>query len=79
MTSGEGTFEIRNVPVGAYSLKTWHERYGELTQPVRVRADATTTIDVAYTGDEKAPVASLRDLDIPQEDGALQARGGSSR
>ena len=65
VSSGEGTFEIKNVPVGTYSLKTWHERYGELTQPVRIRADATTTIDLAYTGEEKAPVASLRDLDAP--------------
>ncbi len=57
VSSGEGTFEIRNVPVGTYSLKTWHERYGELTRPARVTAGATTTIDVAYTGDEKAPAA----------------------
>jgi len=65
VSSGEGTFEIKNVPVGTYSLKSWHERYGELTQPVRVRAGAITTIDVAYTGNEKAPVATLRDLDVP--------------
>lgn len=76
VSGGDGAFEIKNVPVGVYSLKTWHERYGELTRPVRVRADATTTVDVAYTGAEKAPVASLRNLDVSLADGALQARGG---
>ena len=79
VSGGEGTFEIKEVPVGTYSLKTWHERYGELTQPVRVRAGAATTIDVAYTGDEKAPVGSLRDLDVPLAEGTLQAHGRSSR
>jgi len=51
----DGTFEIGNVPVGTYTLRTWHERYGERSQPVRVQAGATTTVDVAYTGTEKAP------------------------
>lgn len=61
VSGGDGMFEIKGVPLGTYSLKTWHERYGELTQPVRVKAGATTTIDFAYTGAEKAPVASLLD------------------
>jgi hypothetical protein len=49
-----GTFEIANVPVGTYTIQTWHERYGSLTRPVRVTAGATAIVDVAYTGAEKA-------------------------
>jgi len=47
-----GTFEISNVPAGTYTIATWHERYGPLTQTVRVRAGATTTVDFVYTGAE---------------------------
>jgi plastocyanin len=48
-----GKFEIANVPAGTHTIKVWQERYGPLTQTVRVRAGATTTADFAYTGTEK--------------------------
>jgi len=53
VTSTAGTFEIANVPAGTHTIKAWHERYGPLTQTVRVRAGGTTTADFAYTGNEK--------------------------
>lgn len=48
-----GTFEIANVPVGTHTIQTWHERYGNLSQPVRVRPGATTTVNVTYSGAER--------------------------
>ena len=48
-----GAFEIDNVPAGAYTVQAWHERYGPLTQSVRVRAGVPTTVDFSYTGSEK--------------------------
>jgi plastocyanin len=53
VSSTGGTFEIANVPAGTHTIKAWHERYGPLTQTVRVRAGATATADFAYTGNEK--------------------------
>jgi plastocyanin len=53
ITAAAGTFEIANVPPGSYTIQFWHERYGPLTQPVRVRAGATTTVDFMYTGTEQ--------------------------
>jgi plastocyanin len=50
-----GNFEIPNVPAGSYTILTWHERYGPLTQTVRVRPGATTTVDFTYMGTEKPP------------------------
>src|ERR1700687_3565911 len=48
--SGEmGAFEIRDVPAGTRTIQTWHERYGQLKQAVRVRAGATTQVDLTYT------------------------------
>ena len=55
VSGSDGTFEIGNVPVGAYTIQTWHERYGDYTQPVRVRPGATTTVNFAYRGTEQAP------------------------
>ena len=55
VTNGTGDFVFPNVPAGTYTILTWHERYGPLMQSVRVRAGATTTVDFAYTGDEKPP------------------------
>jgi hypothetical protein len=62
-----GTFEIANVPVGTYTIQTWHERFGSLTRPVRVTAGATAIVDVPYTGEEKPPpTADARELIVPR-------------
>ena len=53
VTSDAGTFEIRNVPAGVHTIQAWHERYGPLMQPVRVKPGGTTTVDFTYTGAEK--------------------------
>ena len=45
----DGTFTIAKVPPGSYTIKTWHERFGELTKKVTVKTGAVTTIDFAYT------------------------------
>lgn len=55
VSGAAGTFEIKNVPVGSYTILTWHERYGPLKQTVRVRAGAVTTVDFTYMGTEKPP------------------------
>ena len=53
-TSGPaGTYAIDNVPAGTYRIQTWHERYGVLTNTVRVKEGSTSTADFAYTGLEK--------------------------
>lgn len=47
--SGEnGSFEIKGVPPGTYTVASWHERYGEKTQSVTVGAKETKTQDFAF-------------------------------
>ena len=67
-----GTFEIANVPAGTHTIQAWHERYGPLTQTVKVAAGGTTTVEFSYTGTEPPPTAGLRDLTLPT--GALAVR-----
>ena len=68
-----GTFEIANVPVGTYTIQTWHERYGSLTRPVRVTAGATAIVDVPTRAQEK-PTAGMRDLIVPVAASALSCQ-----
>jgi plastocyanin len=55
VSNSAGTFEIANVPAGTHTIQAWHERYGPVTQTVRVRPGATTTVDFMYTGSEPPP------------------------
>ena len=65
-TSGEhGAFRIAGVPAGRYSIRTWHERYGQLTQAVTVKAGQTTTIELGYTGKEQPAAARVQELTLP--------------
>jgi plastocyanin len=57
-----GVFQIANIPPGTYTLQAWHERFGSLTQTVRVRGGATTDVQLSYTAKEKPPTAELREL-----------------
>lgn len=36
VTAKDGTFEIRNVPPGSYTLVAWQERYGQMRLPVKI-------------------------------------------
>lgn len=47
MTAKDGTFQIRNVPAGSYTLVAWQERYGESRTAITI-ADGQT-IDVPFT------------------------------
>jgi len=72
VSSDAGAFEIANAPAGTYTIQAWHERYGMLTQMVRVRAGAVTTLDFTYTGNEKPPGrAAMQDLNV--HEGVLTA------
>ncbi len=45
VTDKEGNFEIKNIPAGKYTLKTWSEDGKPTTQAVEVSA-ATTTVEL---------------------------------
>ncbi|HTM04006.1 MAG TPA: carboxypeptidase regulatory-like domain-containing protein [Vicinamibacterales bacterium] len=64
VTGADGTFTIANVPAGRHTIRTWHERYGSLTQVVTVKPGETATVDFAYKGTEK-PTAKLATLLVP--------------
>ncbi|PYR58551.1 MAG: hypothetical protein DMF91_16950 [Acidobacteria bacterium] len=50
----DGTFELRDVPSGQYTVVGWHERVGERTLPVRVEPGKTTSIEITLPVEEPA-------------------------
>jgi plastocyanin len=49
VTGAEGRFSFPLVPPGTYRLKTWHELFGEKTQPVTVPASGAAKADVTLS------------------------------
>jgi hypothetical protein len=45
LTGADGKFEIKDVPPGTYTISTWHETAGPITQKVTVASGGTATFD----------------------------------
>jgi plastocyanin len=48
ITGKEGTFEIKGLPPGDYTIEAWHEKLGSTTQKVTVAAKETKTVDFTF-------------------------------
>src|SRR5207302_5822152 len=76
VTDATGAFTIANVPAGKQTVQVWHEQYGALTQTVDVKAGAPTTVEFAYTGNEKPSTSQLafafQELVVPEDTAAVQ-------
>ena len=49
-TNDQGTFEIKNLPPGTYTIEAWHEKYGTQDQTVTVGGTDTKTVDFSFKG-----------------------------
>jgi plastocyanin len=48
VTDADGTFEIKGLPAGTYTIEAWHERFGLQTQTVTVDGTAAGTAAFSY-------------------------------
>ena len=48
VTSTDGAFRFQALPPGNYVVAVWHEKFGELTQPLTVSAKAEGRLSFAY-------------------------------
>ena len=50
VTGDDGTFTIKGLPPGTYTIQVWHEKYGPMEQTVTVGAKESKTVDFSYKG-----------------------------
>jgi hypothetical protein len=48
VTGDDGSFTLKGVPPGEYTVEAWHERYGIRTVKVKVERSGTATADFTY-------------------------------
>lgn len=48
VTSKNGSFDLKNLPPGNYTLQAWHEKLGTLSQKVTVTANQAQSIDFVF-------------------------------
>ncbi|HTP80820.1 MAG TPA: carboxypeptidase regulatory-like domain-containing protein [Bacteroidota bacterium] len=50
VTGDDGSFTIKGLPAGEYTLEAWHEKYGTQTAKVKVDATGKVTADFGFKG-----------------------------
>jgi hypothetical protein len=48
VTGDDGTFTIKGLPAGTYTVETWHEKYGTQDQQVTVAPKDSKTVDFSF-------------------------------
>jgi carboxypeptidase family protein len=56
VTGDNGSFELKGLPPGTYTIEAWHERLGTKTQSVTLGAKESK--DLNFTFDAAAPTAN---------------------
>jgi hypothetical protein len=54
VTTTDGTFDLKTLPPGTYTIEAWHEKLGTASQSVTIGAKETKEISFVF----KAPAAS---------------------
>jgi hypothetical protein len=52
----DGTFEIKGLPAGTYTVVAWHEKFGEKTAQVKIDPKGTVTSDFAFDSTASAAI-----------------------
>jgi plastocyanin len=50
VTGDDGTFTIKGLPPGTYTIETWHEKYGTQDQQITVGPKESKTVDFSFKG-----------------------------
>ena len=59
VTSDDGSYTIKNVPPGDYTLVFWHEVFGQQSQNIKVAANGTVTQDMTFKAGARASIATF--------------------
>jgi carboxypeptidase family protein len=59
VSAKDGTYTIKDVPPGTYTIIFWHETFGEQQQQITVAAKETKTQDITYKAGATPAPASM--------------------
>ncbi len=48
VTGTDGSFELKNLPPGTYTIQAWHEKYGSLREKLTVGTNETKRVEFAF-------------------------------
>ncbi|HYE65408.1 MAG TPA: carboxypeptidase-like regulatory domain-containing protein, partial [Pyrinomonadaceae bacterium] len=48
VTGEDGSYEIKGLPAGTYTVAAWHEKFGEKTMQVTVPAKGSASADFTF-------------------------------
>ena len=48
VSAGGGSFELKNVPPGTYTIEAWHEKLGRKTQTVTLKENGAETVSFTF-------------------------------
>ena len=48
-TGADGSFTIKDLPSGTYTIEAWQQQYGTRTATVTVQGNETKAVDFTYT------------------------------
>jgi hypothetical protein len=48
VTGKNGSFELKNLPPGTYTIQAWHEKLGTATQEITIGASETKTLEFVF-------------------------------
>jgi plastocyanin len=68
VTGDDGTFDIKNLPDGTWTIQAWHEKYGTQEQKVTVKGGKA---EVNFTFKTDAPVKDPADKKLSQNLGTM--------
>jgi len=60
VTGKDGTFELKNLPLGEYTISAWHEKFGTVEQKVTVGPKETKTVDFVFKARRSYNTASVQ-------------------
>ncbi len=56
VTGKDGSFDLRDLPPGEYTIEAWHEKLGKVTQKITVAPGETKTLDFVFKpGQNRTP------------------------